>query len=96
MHRLERLERGSVDLVVPNLVGGSQFIVTYLYYPPLVYSQINTSTECDEGLARVLETLIAPRLPKWQRAILWMLAVLGACTSLYLLFSSILYMLSRI
>ena len=78
------LTGGGEEIMFPVLVPGQQVTVSYLYFPPLTYLQINAPISSDEGMARVLNVLPTPQLPRWRRAIWWVLAFVGAVTLLYL------------
>jgi hypothetical protein len=78
------LSGGGEEIVFPTLVPGQQVTVSYLYFPPLLYTQINLPISSDEGMARVLSVLPTPQRPRWQLAILWVLVFIGVVTSVYL------------
>jgi hypothetical protein len=67
------------------LVPGQQVTVAYLYFPPLLYHQINLLVSSDEGMARVISVLPTPQFSRSRLAVLWILVFVGAVTSLYLL-----------
>jgi hypothetical protein len=79
------LAGGGEQITFPVLVPGQQVTVSYLYFPPLHFSQINLPISSDEGMARVLNVLPTPQLPRWRLAILWALAFVGVITTVYLL-----------
>jgi hypothetical protein len=78
------LQSGSDELLFPILVPGQQVTISYLYYPPLIWSQINLPVTCDEGMARVLNVLPTPQLRPWQLWLLRVLVIIGAITVLLL------------
>jgi hypothetical protein len=80
------LSGGGEEIVFPVLVPGQQVTISYLYFPPLLYLQINLPVRSDEGMARVINVLPTPQRPKWFRAALWTLAFVGAVTLLYLVY----------
>lgn len=41
-HSIERIEGGGAEIVIPKLVPGEQVTVSYLYFPPLIWNQINS------------------------------------------------------
>lgn len=76
---------GGAEIVFPKLVPGEQVSVTYLYFAPIVYSQVNSYCKCDEGLARIVTMLLQQHTPAWQRVTTGVLAVVGAIAIVYLL-----------
>lgn len=77
------LPGGQKEILIPTLVPKKEITVTYLYFPPLTWNQINTHLESDEGPIRVLRVLPTVQLPKWALIILWGLIVYGAVALLY-------------
>ena len=80
------LAGGGKELLFPTLVGGEQITVQYLYYPPLLYGQINTHIKSDEGLAKVLRVLPTAQVPNWIRNLAVILMLIGVSASAYALF----------
>lgn len=60
-HRIERNPDGSGDIVIPALVPKEQVTVSYLYFPPLLWSQINLHTKSDEGFAKIINVIPIPQ-----------------------------------
>ena len=69
---------------MPSLVPREQVTVHYLYFPPLLWADINTYVKSDEGLAKVLTVLPTPQAPAWQRRIALILLLVGVITIIYL------------
>lgn len=84
----EELPDGGSDIVIPTLVPGEQITVSYLYYPPTTWRDINTSVKSDEGFAKVLNVLPMVQFPKWFNAIMAALILVGLSTLLYLIFTA--------
>jgi hypothetical protein len=78
------LAAGGEEITFPVLAPGEEVTISYLYFPPLLYHQINLPVISDEGKARVLNVLPTPQLSKWRQVIFWLLVFIGAVTSLYL------------
>jgi hypothetical protein len=89
------LAGGGEEIMFPVLVPGQQVTVSYLYFPPLTWRQINLPISSDEGMARVLNVLPTPQLPKWRLAVLWVLVFVGVITSLYLVVELIFWLQAR-
>jgi hypothetical protein len=90
------LPGGGEEITFPVLVPGEQVTVSYLYFPPLVFRQINLPIKSDEGMARVINMLPTPQLPRWRLVLFWMLAIVGAVTLLYLLAELGLWTMARV
>lgn len=74
---------GGKEIVFPVLVPKEQITVAYLYFPPTVWSNVNTYTKSDEGFARVLNVLPTPQAPPWLARVAWFLLAVGAFTTLF-------------
>ena len=79
------LPAGGQEIVFPTLVPGEQVIVNYLYYPPTVWSDVNSHIKSDEGFAKVINVLPTPQLSPWLARLATFLMLLGGIASLYIL-----------
>ena len=61
-----------------------QITISYLYAPPLLWSQIHAYTKSDEGFAKILNVLPTPQPKKWIVRAFWALAFVGTASLLYL------------
>jgi len=64
-HHREVLPGGTEDIVIPNLPPGRELVVSYLYFPPLFFNQINAGIDCDQGIANQIPVLLQRQLPAW-------------------------------
>ena len=80
---IERNPEGAGEIVIPVLVPKEQITVSYLYFPPLVWNQINTNTKSDEGFAKIINVIPMPQPKKWVLAIVWALVFIGASFLFY-------------
>lgn len=71
------------EIVVPTLVPGEQINISYLYFPPVVWSQVHSYCKSDEMSAKYVNVAPATQLSKLQRAVLWGLLFVGASTLVY-------------
>ncbi len=83
--RTVNLPGGGGEIIIPRLIPDEQITISYLYFPPLLWNQINTNVRSDSGFAKVLHVLPTPQLSKSVIRILWGLIVLGSITLIYLL-----------
>jgi len=89
------LAGGGEEITFPVLVPGQQVTVSYLYFPPLIFSQINLPIMSDEGMARVINVLPTPQPSKWRLMIFWLLVFVGLVTSLYLIGELVFWLQAR-
>jgi hypothetical protein len=86
IHHLVEQEAGDIaEIVIPKLVPDEQITITYLYLPPLLWSQIHAYTKSDEGFAKILNVLPTPQFPKWVSHCMWVLVIMGIAAIIYLL-----------
>jgi hypothetical protein len=78
------LAGGGEEITFPVLVPGQQVTISYLYFPPLTWDLINVRISSDEGMARVLNVLPTPQLPRWRLRIFQFLMFIGVVTLVYL------------
>jgi hypothetical protein len=74
---------GASDIVFPILVPKEQVTISYLYFPPLVWSQINTSAKSDDGLAKIINVIPMPQANRFIRVLVWILMLVGASYLFY-------------
>ena len=89
---VETLPGGGAELVFPKLVPNEQITINYLYFPPVVWSQINTYTKSDEGSAKILNVISSPQNPKWLNRVIGAILLLGLTTLIYLLISGAIWL----
>jgi hypothetical protein len=78
------VQGGGAEIVIPKLVPSEQVSISYLYFPPLLWSQIHAYTKSDEGFAKIINVLPTPQLPKWIANLIWLLVFIGVVSLLYL------------
>ena len=57
------------DIVFPKLVPQTEITISYLYFPPVRWIDINEQVESDEGPAKILNVLPGIQHPVWVRRI---------------------------
>lgn len=92
-HSIERNDDGSGEIVMPVLVPKEQVTVSYLYFPPLLWNQVNASTKSDDGFAKVINVVPLPRPSKAALYAVWVLMFVGASFILYWLVRLVIYAL---
>ncbi len=78
------LPDGGKGIVLPTLVSKEQITISYLYLPPLTWAKINTHFKSDEGFAKTVTMLLTPIIPKWAKALLVIILIVGSITIIYL------------
>ena len=85
-YRVENLPGGGREIVMPTLVPNEQVTISYLYFPPTTWKQINGPVKSDEGLARVLQVLPTEQYPMWFNRLAAGLILIGLIALVYVLF----------
>lgn len=95
-HTVESTPGGSFDIVFPTLVPGEQVTVSYLYFPPLLASGVNTGVKHDEGFAVHVQVLLQRQFSRPVLACFVVLQLLGLGTLAYLLITAAAKLLAHI
>jgi hypothetical protein len=74
------------EILFPALPVRFQVTVSYLYFPPIVFSQINAPIFSDEGPALVINVLPQEQWARWLSAVLGGLVLIGIIAVVYALF----------
>lgn len=82
-HIVQEGTNGSAEILIPTLVPNEQVSISYLYFPPLMWNQVNSYTKSDEGLANIINAIPTPQPPKLVVLTIWILMFLGASTLIY-------------
>lgn len=82
-YEMVNLPDGSIELLFPRLVPGEQLSVTYLYFQPVVWKDINTYTKSDDGFAEIIYMLPTPQSPVWLVRASWILMFIGLAAISY-------------
>jgi len=86
-YTVSNLPGGESEIRIPSLVPQKQITITYLYFPPLTWGQVNTHLESDHGPVRVLQVLPTVQHPRWVRNIVAALIIYGAIALLYSIYT---------
>lgn len=82
--RVDPLPGGGREIVVPTLVPGEQITISYLYFPPITWNQVNGPIKSDDGFAKAIQVLPVQQYPAWVRRLVAGLVLSGAISLLYL------------
>lgn len=90
-YTVEQLPAGTKDIVIPKLVPGQQIIISYLYYPPITFDQVNAGIRSDEGFATPVEMELSEKVSAWATAVGVIGFTVGCLTALYLIWRGLKY-----
>lgn len=82
-YSIENLPDGRKDIVFPILIPGQQLVISYLYFPPLYFSNVHAGIWSDEVTAIAVETEIQQKTPRWLAALILIGFLVGCGTMLY-------------
>ena len=83
LYSIERNPEGSGEIVIPVLVPKEQVTVSYLYFPPLLWNQINVNTKSEDGFAKIINVIPMPQPNRAVIAGIWALVFVGASFLFY-------------
>lgn len=72
-YKIETNPEGAAEIVIPTLVPKEQVTISYLYFPPTTWNQINAYTKSDEGFAKILNVI---PMPQPSTPVLWLARIL--------------------
>jgi len=77
------LPDGGREIVIPMLRAREQVTISYLYFPPLTFDQINGAVRSDDGFAKIVKLGPISPIPTWVTRTIVLLAVVGAVAIVY-------------
>lgn len=89
VYNVETLSDGSTDIIIPKLVQGEQITISYLYFPPLLVDNINSSIKCDQGFSKQIPVLLQRQYPQWFNYLVLLFVLIGIFTVCYFVFIGI-------
>lgn len=84
-YTINQLPQGGKEIIFPTLVPKEEIHINYLYFPPVVFSNINTYVKSDQGSAKRINVLLTPIQPQWLVSIVLTLVLSGIIGITYLL-----------
>jgi hypothetical protein len=75
---------GGEEIQFDTLAPRQEVTISYLYMPPLTFTQIHSPITCDEMMAKQITVLPTYQLPRWARNMVAALLLLGTATAIYL------------
>jgi hypothetical protein len=77
------LPGGGKEIVFPNISPKKEVTVSYLYFPPDIWPQVNTHIESDEGPAKIVQVLLQVQPKPVIIKIIWGLIIAGIISIVY-------------
>jgi hypothetical protein len=88
-YEIKELPGGGKEIVFPVITPKKEINISYLYYEPTRWQNINTHIESDEGPAKVVSVLLQPQpKPIVLRLVLFLMG-LGVISSIYIIYELI-------
>ena len=82
-HRLEEVPDSGRDIVIPIVVPNEHLTISYLYFPPITYAEVNHGIKFDEGLATPIPVLLQRQYPVLLYYTAGALMIMGMSTLAY-------------
>ena len=83
-YNINNLPDGTKEIHFPAVIPGERIYINYLYFPPVVWQNINKYTKSDEGFAKGVNMQLTPIYSKSVRTLLTILVLMGLVFSIYL------------
>lgn len=93
-HTVSHGQGTSAEICIPVLVPNEQVSISYLYFPPLTWNQINAWVKCDEGMAKAIQVIPTSPPPKPVLWLVWTLTFVGASAVVYFALRLLPYLLN--
>lgn len=90
LHCVDTLPDGTKDIVIPKLIPGEQITISYFYFHPLTFNQINDGIKCDQGFAQQIPVLLQRQYPRWLMIVRGGILLIGLVAITYGIYSAIL------
>jgi hypothetical protein len=81
--QVANLPGGSKELLIPIMIPGEQITISYMYFAPTSYKDVNSYIKSDEGFAKWITVIPAPNLAIWQKIFLFILIFIGSSALIY-------------
>ena len=85
-YEVKSLPNGGKELVIPRITPKKEYTISYLYFPPITYNDINSSIESDVGTAKIINVKLQQIFPRWVNFLSSFFICLGLITSMYIVY----------
>lgn len=82
-YTVEENPEGGAEITFPIIVPKEQVTISYLYFPPVTWNQVNAYTKSDDGFANILNVIPMPQPSKLVIAMVWSLMFIGVSVIIY-------------
>lgn len=84
-YHINELPDGTKEIHFPIVTPKEKIFINYLYFPPIIWKNINTYIRSDEGPAKRVNMQLTPIYPKIIRILSVILFLMGLVFSIYLI-----------
>ena len=88
-YRIMDLPSGGRELLIPRITPKKDYTISYLYFPPITYSDIRANIESDAGPAKVIDVRLQRIFPWWFNLLCLIAVILGLVTFFYIVYEVI-------
>ena len=92
---LEDVLNSGQDIVIPKIVPNQQLTISYLYFPPTTFVDVNAGVKCDEGFATVIPVLLQRQYPRWLNYMATTLMIVGLLALVYIVFELVRFFMTN-
>jgi len=82
-YKIIDLPDGKKEIIIPKIVKKEQYIINYLYFPPITIDNVSSYIKSDEGYSKVKTIQYTPMISKPLQIIATIMLLLGCVTTLY-------------
>ena len=85
-YEVKELPSGGKELILPRITPKKEYTISYLYFPPITYDQINSSIESDAGPAKIINVRLQQIFPWWIQFLSISSMILGLIAFIYIVY----------
>ena len=82
-YSIKDLPGGGKEIFFPTLIPKKEVTISYIYFPPVTWNNINTHIESDEGPAKNVTGLLQTQPKPIVLKAFWVLVIIGIVATLY-------------
>ena len=85
-YEVKELPSGGKELIIPRITPKKEYTISYLYFPPITYSNIVSTIESDAGPAKGINVRLQQIFPRWVNILVGSSMILGLITFIYIVY----------
>ena len=85
-YRINDLPSGGRELVIPRITPKREYTISYLYFAPVTYNQIESFIESDTGAAKIVDVRLQQVFPRWVNFLVGSSMLLGLIAFIYIIY----------